>query len=244
MRIVVGCPSYKRSRLLGRAIHCFNQQTHTDSEMVIIEDSGAVPSQSGDRWQLHGIAERYANLGAKRNAVVAMASPECRGYMVLDDDDVIWPGAIAAVSKALEKKPWAQCRLVYETHSPGKLMVVKAFEEKTVKPGGWGYGGCWAYRLKEFRQVGGYFNSSVSDDIRLARKFYDKFGPSADSSEDGPWYWYNREPSGWKISDEGNGFWEKRATYPGEVDPQLQVGWNGPNMYEWEIMPGIHPRPF
>lgn len=239
MKIIVGCPSYKRSKWLGRAIHCFQKQTHLDSEMVIIEDSGSMESTSDERWRLIGTKERYANLGAKRNAIVEQASPDTEGYMVLDDDDCIWPGAVAAVSKALERHPWAQCRHVYETAAPGMLMTVPAFGHI---PMSWGYGGCWAYRLKEFREMGGYANEWGVDDIPIARRFYRKYGPSADSSIEGTWYWYNRE--GWKICNEGNEFWERREMYEEESNPKIHVGWNGPNLHEWPVIAGVQSRPF
>ena len=109
MKIAAVCPTYKRPQLLGRAIHCFLQQTHPDRELVILDDAGQYRNQAGDRWRLVSINKRYDCFGDKRNAVIDMISPDVEGIVCWDDDDVYWPHAIEAVSAALEKRPWAMC---------------------------------------------------------------------------------------------------------------------------------------
>jgi len=64
VRIAAVCPTYKRPHLLGRAIHCFLQQTHPDRELVILDDAGQYPTQSGDRWRLVGSLAAPAGVDA------------------------------------------------------------------------------------------------------------------------------------------------------------------------------------
>ncbi len=243
MKIGVVCPTYKRPRLLGRAIFCFTQQTHRDCELLIVDDAQQFDNQEGDRWRLVSVPQRFPNLGAKRQFGVNMLSPDCEAYMIFDDDDCYWPHAVASVSRALEATgaAWAQCRHVYES-SGDKLVTTRAFG-RGVRD--WGYGGCWAYRLDALRAVGGYADAPGADDLRLAYRVHARFGESADSTAGvAPWYWYSREPGVAKVSDEGPGFWEKRAGYSTEEQPELAIGWNGPNIYERAVLPGIQRRPW
>lgn len=252
MKITAVCPTYKRPRLLGRAVHCFLQQDHKDCELIILDDAGQYTSQEHERWKLVSVPDRFDCLADKRQAVIEMASPDSDGFMCWDDDDVCFPGAVAAVAKALEKYAWAQCRIIYETASPGVLAPTQAFNDRKYRRVGdgrvvnWGYGGCWAYRLKEFHDLNGYKNlkPSASEDIDLAGRFYLNFGESADSSIDGPWYWYNRNPGVTKVSDQGMDFWRMREQWPFVPMYGPSVGWNGHDLYQYKILPGVQPRPF
>ena len=250
MKIGCICPTYKRPELLGRAIHCFLQQTYTDSCLIVLDDAGQYKSAVHDRWMLISTPNRYNSLGGKRQAGIDMLPRECDAYMAWDDDDVYWPNAIASVVAALKLRPWAQARVVYETVGPGKLQATEAFRIYKSKPDKvtWGYGGCWGYRLAEHRMVGGYEDNpdrSSNDDLDLARKFFDTYGISGSSTPDSkPWYWYNRDPNVNKISTEGIHFWEKRGDIPCEAIESPPIGWNGPNVYDYQIMDGVQPRPF
>lgn len=178
-----------------------------------------------------------------------MLPTNCDAYMAWDDDDVYFPEALYSVAKALEDKPWAQCRLIYESAGERLLRIHRAFKTNP-KTGRdmWGYGGTWAYRLDALREVGGYDDNearSSNDDIDLGHKFLHRYGESADSTSRGhPWYWYNRDPGVRKISDEGIGFWKQRASLPMQFVGRPNVGWNGNNMYAYRILPGIHDRTF
>jgi len=240
MKIACVTPTYKRPLLLGRAIHCFLQQTHTDAELVILDDAGQYHNQAGERWRLVSTGTRYPNFGAKRNAVIDLVSPDVEGILCWDDDDVYWPWAVEATSRALECRPWAQCRLCLESVGADQFRRVHAFGRGERN---WAYGGCWAWRLDAFRTVGEYDQIDDGDDANVARKLYAKYGSSANSTADcEPWYWYNRTPGHKHINDEGLGFWALRNSYPGEPVERIAIGWNGPNIYQYPILPGVHPR--
>jgi len=245
VRIAAVCPTYKRPHLLGRAIHCFLQQTHPDRELVILDDAGQYPTQSGDRWRLVSTPTRYPDFGTKRNAAIDLVSPGTEAILCWDDDDVMWPQAMACAAEALEHNPWAQCMVVLETQRPGLLKACLAHAGVGLHPWQWGYGGCWAYRLPELRALGGYDAGDLGDDVGLAIKFWLRFGQAASSTpDDRPWYWYCREAGTQHISTQGPDFWRLRADDPMEPMPTPPIGWNGPDLYSWAIMPKIQPRPF
>jgi hypothetical protein len=246
MRIGCVCPTYKRPQLLGRAIHCFLQQTHPDCYLVVLDDAGQYSCQEHHNWTLISTSRRYKSLGGKRQAGINMLPKNCDGYMCWDDDDVYFPHAVASVSRALERGAWAQCRVVWETSGHETLVKTEAFTRRRYGTHPvWGYGGCWAYRLEEHRQVGGYPDDparSSNDDVDLANTFFGRFGESVDSSVDGPWYWYCRDPGVNKVCVEGVDFWEKRKLLPMEQIAQLTIGWNGPDIYQFKQLPE-RPRP-
>lgn len=235
MKIGCVCPTYKRPHLLGRAIHCFLTQTHSDCYLVVLDDAGQYQSQEHDKWKLVSTSKRFNSLGGKRQAGIDLLPDDCEGYLCWDDDDVYFPDAVANASKALQNAAWAQCRIVWETLNSNTLTATEAFSRRNqprhTHPT-WGYGGCWAYRLAEHQQLGGYPDDptwSSCDDTELANRFYSRFGCSANSSPDMPWYWYNRDNGVNKVSDEGVGFWTTRAKLPSSPVAELQIGWNGPD---------------
>ena len=241
MKIGVCCPTYCRPLLLGRLVHCFLQQTHDNFKLFVVDDAGQYESKDYGKWEMISLEKRFPNLGAKRQFCVDLLDSSYDGYQIADDDDAYWPHALSSVAKVLENAPWAQCRHVYETVRPGVLGITPAFGKR---PLDWGYGGCWSYRLDAMRHLGGYLDAPGADDLRLARKFHARFGDSANSTEGThPWYWYCREPGVQKVSDEGIEFWEKREAYACEAVEKINVGWNGPNLYDWEVIPD-NPRPW
>lgn len=253
MKIAAVCPTYKRPRLLGRAIHCFLQQTYKDCELVVLDDAGQYKSQKHERWRLVSVPSRFDCLAAKRQAAIEMVSPDVEGIVCWDDDDVYFPHAIECVATSLKRSPWSQCQLVYETTAPRVLAITRAMGAKRCLQVGdqwlnsWGYGGCWAYRLKEFHELKGYSDlaPSACEDIDLAKKFYLRYGGSADSTIDGePWYWYNRDPGISKIAKEGIDYWRKREGWEYQQMNAPPIGWNGPDVCGFHVLNGIHPRPF
>ncbi len=247
MHIAALCPTYKRPLLLGRAIHCFLEQTHPECELIVLDDAGQYESRDYGRWRMVSTTKRYDCLAVKRQVLSEMVSPGIEGILCWDDDDVYFPHAIAAVSECLENHAWAQCRLVYETEGENRLAVTPAFRRNRITGRlSWGYGGCWAYRLQEFRAVGGYDPTpSSNDDVILANTFYARYDESGDSTSAGfPWYWYCRDPGVVKVSDQGNAFWAMRAGWPSEQMGCPPIGWNGPDIYRYRVVPGVQNRPF
>jgi len=153
--------TWRRPALLGRLIECFQRQTHPDREMIVLDDAGDYPDQPrGDRWRVVSIDRRFSSLGSKRNACAALASPDAEGFLICDDDDFLFPWALAATAHALERHPWVQPREVYEW-SGDALIRQETFGRR--RPNYVDYHGGWSCRREVFEQMRGYPISGEED---------------------------------------------------------------------------------
>jgi len=177
MKLTAVCVTWNRPALLGRLIHCFEQQTYDNCELLILDDAGQYPDQPhGDRWKVISFRQRFLSLGAKRNAVTALVSEDTDAIAVWDDDDLYYPWAIAACAKALGDSNWVQPREVYEWRGK-QLIRVRTYIRRD--PHRYGYHSGWAYRISAFNAIGGY-PLTGQEDFRFATAMINKYGPSAD----------------------------------------------------------------
>lgn len=187
-------------------------------------------------------------MGNKRNALIDMALkqyPEVEGFMLWDDDDVYFPHTMQCVSDALDRKCWAQPRLALEMSEDGKsLRRVETFKRGAKDVGkSICYGGCWAWRMETFKELGMFPDTNHSEDLKVAFPCLERFGGSADSSpNDEPWYYYNRLNN--SISGEGKNFYVMRGSQDVEYIGNPSIGWNGLNIFDMPIEAGIHRRPW
>ncbi len=248
MNLLAICITWNRPRLLGRSIHCFLRQTDPNARLFVLDDAGQYRPQKHERWTLASVPTRYPSMGEKRNALIDMAMkryPKTDSFMLWDDDDVYFPHTAKCVSAALEQKCWAQPRLALEMTEGGKSL--KRVETHSRNPKeqfnkSLCYGGCWAWRMDTFIELGRFPSTNYSEDLKVAFPCLERFGPSADSSPDEPWYYYNRLNN--SISKEGRGFYALRGKQNIEPVEELSIGWNGPDIFNMPIEPGIHPRPW
>lgn len=156
MKLALLTITWRRPALLGRLIECFQRQTHEDREMIVLDDAGDYPTQPlGDRWRVVSIDRRFQSLGSKRNACAALASPDVDGYLVCDDDDFLFPWALAATAHALGKHRWAQPREVYEWTPDGQSLVRQETFGRA-RPNYVDYHSGWSYRRETFERMRGY----------------------------------------------------------------------------------------
>lgn len=245
MNLLAMCITWNRPELLGRSVHCFLQQTDPNARLFVLDDAGQYPSQTHDRWRLFSTSDRYPTMGDKRNALIDMALvryPEMEGFMLWDDDDVYFPHATQCVSDALDSKCWAQPRLVLELSENGQSLRRTETTSRRRRGGDIAYGGCWAWRLDVFEELGRFPSTNHSEDLKVAHPCFRKFGESADSSPGEPWYYYNRLNN--SISKEGKGFYARRGEQKIKPVEELSIGWNGPDIFSLPVEPGIHPRPW
>lgn len=248
MNLLAMCITWNRPELLGRSIHCFLQQTDPNAKMFVLDDAGQYRSQEHERWTLYSTSKRYPTMGDKRNALLDLALkqyPQIEGFMLWDDDDANLPHAAASVSAALEEKCWAQPRLVLEMAKDGQaLKRTEAFSRSRT----WSldkslaYGGCWAWRLDTFNELGRFPSTNHNEDRLMSRPSLIRYGPSADSSQDGPWYYYNRLNN--SIAGEGMDFYANRGKQLVEYVGDPPIGWNGLNIYSLSVSSGLYPRPW
>lgn len=254
MLVSCTCCTYNRPQMLRRTVECFELQTYAPRELLILDDAGQY--HDFERWwvqdgkpvtvKLRSFNRRSPTFGDKRNACVAMASPDAGVYVVMDDDDVYWPEHIAAVIHAMREtgQVWTQSRRVYETAPDGRSNKVCCASRPDHD---WpAYGGCWAWRKDAFHAVGEYESKDTDDDTSVARRLKAKYGDSADTLCDAyptPTYWYNRA-GGKHISDIGNGFWALRGAEETPFVGEPQPGLSPSEIYDRDVIPGVHLRPW
>lgn len=179
MKIALLTITWRRPALLGRLIECFNRQTHPDREMIVLDDGGDYPDQpQGDRWRIVSVNRRFRSLGSKRNACAAMASPDAEGFLIMDDDDFLFPWGIAATSRALENAPWAQPRAAFEWDQEGNLIRQETFGRR--RPRYIDYHSGWSYRRKTFEEARGY-PLVGEEDTYLRDQLVEAHGPGTDT---------------------------------------------------------------
>lgn len=244
MNVLGICITWNRPKLLGRSIHCFLQQTDPNTRLFILDDAGQYQSQEHEKWSLVSTDKRYPSMGVKRNALIDMALeryPQINGFMLWDDDDGYFPHTMEYVSKALDEKCWAQPRLALEMTESGKtLKRVETFSQRGNFDRSICYGGCWAWHIDTFNQLGRFPDTNIGEDLKVAWPCLDRFGPSADSSKGNPWYYY----TGSSQVAEGKNFYAIRGKQKIEKVEEIPIGWNGRNIFETPIESGIFPRPF
>ncbi len=248
MNVLAICITWNRPKLLGRSIHSFLQQTNRDARLFVLDDAGQYQSEEHERWTLFSTAKRYPTMGDKRNALIKMALkqyPQLNAVILWDDDDVYFSHTMQSVSDALDRKCWAQPREALEMNEAGNSLRRVRTSSDNPKHNfdkSLCYGGCWAWRLDTFIALGMFPSTDHSEDLKVAFPCLDKHGPSADSSQGNPWYYYNRTNN--SISAEGKNFYRERGRQVIEPVKELSIGWNGPNIFDLPIEEGIHPRPW
>jgi glycosyltransferase involved in cell wall biosynthesis len=190
MRFSVIIPTFKRAQLLGDAIRAALAQTHTDREILVVDDGS--PDDTRSVASTFGEAVRYfrqENKGKSAALNLGISASKGDAIIVLDDDDLFPPWTVAKHAEALERnaaadysfgryarfrgdRPPSSSDLWDEefvpTHDPRRL-VVKLMENCFLP------NPAWAVRRQAQMRVGPYDESMYySHDydmiLRLARK--------------------------------------------------------------------------
>src|SRR5215467_4652924 len=190
MRFSVIIPTFKRAQLLGDAIRAALAQTHTNREILVVDDGS--PDDTRDVASTFGEAVRYLRQENKgKSAALNLGIGASTGdvIIVLDDDDLFPPWTVAKHAEALERNATADFsfgRFVrfsgdrlpsptdlwdeefVPTHDPRRL-VVKLMENCFLP------NPAWAVRREAQMRVGPYDESMYySHDydmiLRLARR--------------------------------------------------------------------------
>jgi glycosyltransferase involved in cell wall biosynthesis len=190
MRFSIIIPTFKRAQLLGDAIRAALAQTHTDREILVVDDGS--PDDTRSVASRFGEAVRYfrqENKGKSAALNLGISASKGDAIIILDDDDLFPPWAVAKHAEALERNAAADFsfgRFVrfrgerfpssshlwdeefVPTHDPRRL-VVKLMENCFLP------NPAWAVRRQAQMRVGPYDESMYySHDydmiLRLARK--------------------------------------------------------------------------
>ena len=189
MRFSVIIPTFKRAQLLGDAIRAALAQTHTNLEILVVDDGS--PDDTRSIASTFGEAVRYfrqENQGKSAALNLGISASTGDAIIVLDDDDLFPPWTVAKHAEALERNPDADFSFgrfvrfsghrppspsdlwdeeLVPTHDPRRL-VVKLMENCFLP------NPAWAVRREAQMRVGPYDKSMYySHDydmiLRLAR---------------------------------------------------------------------------
>jgi hypothetical protein len=168
-KIGVCVPTFRRPKLLGHLIACFENQSYENRRLIAYDDHGEMTSGGGDRWEIVSDTARYKTLGEKRNAIVRMM-PECDAYVMWDDDDLFLPHALQSIADGLRRADFVRPSTVLARHG-NSLIQTEAFwrEDRSDKA----YQGAWGFTRSAFDAAGGYESVSLGEDLLLAKKFRD-----------------------------------------------------------------------
>lgn len=240
MKIAAVCCTYLRPRQLGYLVRCFQLQDYPAEmrEMIILDDAGQYDNQRGDRWRLISTIRRFATLGQKRNAAIALVSDDVRAVAVWDDDDLYLPWSLRASVAALQHARWSRPSLVLHPQPDGSL--------RQHQTGGLFHGG-WAYHRSVFQQVGGYPAINNGEDRALARRLQRAGADRADPIVLGhqPFYvycWGNA--AGWHLSGMGIEGYERLGGLSGPKAELEIVDPPNVSLRHPTILPGVQPRVF
>lgn len=158
MKIAALCPTYNRypklRHLLEESVECFLQQTYTNSELIILNDTlnqNLVCEHS--RVRVLNVAERFATLSDKIQYMVDNSDADlfCRW----DDDDISLPWRFQLSLKNLGKKlEWRPDNYWYSERN-----IIKA---ETQKPGNTHIMGIWHRDALSLPQFNGVYPPKLS----------------------------------------------------------------------------------
>lgn len=198
MRIGVCC-SCCRPDLVPYVIYCFEQQTHKDTFLVILDDNNLLLPTKGSQWEVLHI-EHCETLGDKRNACAEIAASKgAEALVVWDDDDIYYPWGLEATNAALELAEFSRPSL-FCWHTPQGLKRANTWgrpdkRDKALQCG-------WGVHTDRFLEAEGYPSLNVGEDMQLALRLEALKVTECDPIELGYYPWYVWGP--WKnqhISD-------------------------------------------
>lgn len=233
--------TYKRPKLLGHLVDCFQKQYYENKFMVALDDSGEVNPASFDKCEVFAIQERCKTLGQKRNYVAEM----CRQSDIIcmwDDDDLWMPWSIDAIVKSMRRADWVRPSQILSRLNDGSLSRTLTHSSgcKTDKA----YQGSWAMSRGAFSAVGGYPEDlSLGEDLVFAKRMRDANISECDPVAIGldPYHIaapYGNEHFSWTHKD--------YKTWPDKMkaDGQREVTPCPPPFAIGKILDKVHPRPW
>jgi hypothetical protein len=109
MRFSILIPTFNRAQLLGQAVDSALAQTHSDREIVVIDDGST--DRTAEVVSSYGQQIRYLrkdNNGKPAALNLGIRASNGEVIIVLDDDDFFPPWALARHAEALERNPAAE----------------------------------------------------------------------------------------------------------------------------------------
>jgi len=165
MKVLTICPTYGRLPFLGRMVASFLMQTHTNSDLVIINDDPNVRVIfDHERVTVINMSKKHM-LDVKRN-IGAIMGLNYDLIMPLDDDDIFLPEQIEYHVRMFKENP----EIDMFRNASCFTTIDGKFRRGLNSPNS-----C-AYRPSAFLKNGGYgfFDKNSSGDLKFVRKFTNK----------------------------------------------------------------------
>lgn len=135
MRFLCLCAVFNHSQdFLENAIHCFQQQTHPDKTMLILDDRPPefrwpsvreyTENLSEDVW--YAVVPNFGNMCRKYNAGLQLAKHNGIDYTavtITDDDDFTLPDHLERHAAVLEHEMWAMPENILSLYGPSVIQV-------------------------------------------------------------------------------------------------------------------------
>ncbi len=108
MKICVIVPAYNAARYLPETVQSVQNQTAGDWELIVVndgsrDDTGPLADRlAAQDPRVRVVHQPNAGLSGARNGGIGAASPEADAFLFLDADDLLEPGALAALAALLE----------------------------------------------------------------------------------------------------------------------------------------------
>jgi glycosyltransferase involved in cell wall biosynthesis len=192
---------------LSEAIECFLRQDYPVDrrELIILDDAGQYPNQSGAGWELISVPRRFRTLAEKSNALAALASRDADIYVVWDDDDIYLPWHISSSVAALQNSAWSL---------PSRILTWNDGVLKKQRTRGL-FHSAWAFSRDAFLSVGGYSPQEGADQDfgrKLRRAGITPSNPCESHAQPSVIYRWNYGANVWHVSQQ-EGFYEKLDSF-------------------------------
>lgn len=191
MNLIAICPTFNRPHCIPNVLAMWQAQDYAGPRhLIVYDDGGQLDPQSEVRWEIASTSRRHPTLGEKFDALVVMAigamterhwAIEETAVALFEDDDVYFPGYLAAHMKALQDADWSVSSRVMSNDGVGrgKWHVPSAVGR---------HHGAWAYRLSAYLRAGGYPREQTEGfDFALGSRFRACGIEAADTLATGCW---------------------------------------------------------
>ena len=129
MKFSIITPTYKRADILHRAIQSLLQQTYTDWEMIIINDSPQEETYSelekniSDKRIVYLKNTENKGVNFSRNRGLDAISPQSKWVIFLDDDDYLTPDALEALHQLIQSHPDKKWLITNRAYAQGNSLT-------------------------------------------------------------------------------------------------------------------------
>lgn len=129
MRFSIITPTHKRANHLARAVQSLLRQTHTNWEMIIVNDSPsdasyqAFASSINDARIHYHVNDTNRGVNQSRNRALNSVTADSNWILFLDDDDYLAPDALATFRELIESKPSTKWFVTNRAHRNGDAIT-------------------------------------------------------------------------------------------------------------------------